>query len=155
MWLSEMVGSWSPRQFLLKGPCTGLLELTSSELQCWGHSLKGPRDIQGGTEFQGIRVRAKGAVFYQKNSAEAIVSFWGPCHIASSWVRYLRIHQPGYHCSPHPSDSLRACSTQTVGPSHSFQWLFHTNVLSCLMLQTFLKSLKQGVPGLSVPCTSH
>ena len=36
-----------------------------------------------------------------------------------------------------------------------FQWLFHTNSLSWLMLPILLKSLKQAASGLIMPCTSH
>ena len=46
---------WTPWQFLLEGPCTDLLRLTTSELQHGGNRLKGTRDIQG---LPGIRVRA-------------------------------------------------------------------------------------------------
>ena len=44
LWLREMEGFWNPGQFL-KGQCMDLLGLIPSELQCWGSSLKGTRDI--------------------------------------------------------------------------------------------------------------
>ena len=49
---------WSPRQFLLKGPCTDLLGLIPSELQHGVSRLKVMGDIQGGTELPSIRARA-------------------------------------------------------------------------------------------------
>ena len=43
--LRDMEDFWSPRKFLLKGLHTDLLGLAPSELQQWGSSLKGTRDI--------------------------------------------------------------------------------------------------------------
>ena len=69
----------------------------------------------------------------------------GRCHI---WDSY----QPGSHCSPHPGDSLRPCPTNSQGHPSCFQWLFHMNGLSWLMLQIFLNSLKLVVAsGFSEP----
>ena len=48
---------WNPRLFLLKGPHTGLLGLTPSELQHWGSRLKGTRNIQGRTELSGVKTK--------------------------------------------------------------------------------------------------
>ena len=71
-----MEGFRSPSQFLLKGPYVDLLGLMPSELQGWGSSSKGTRDIQGGTEVPGIKARAGGAAFSQTEVlAEAIVPF--------------------------------------------------------------------------------
>ena len=44
--LNEMEEDWSPKQFLLKGLHTNLLELTLPEVHLWDSSLKGARDIQ-------------------------------------------------------------------------------------------------------------
>ena len=44
--------------FLLKAPHTDILGITGSELQDWGSSLKNTRDIHGGTELSGIKVKA-------------------------------------------------------------------------------------------------
>ena len=64
------------QEFLLKDPHKDLLSLTHSELQCWDNSLKGIRDMWGGTELCRIRVRAGGAVFSQTEVlAEATVIF--------------------------------------------------------------------------------
>ena len=63
--LSEIQGFWNPREFLLKGPHTDSLRLTSSELQHWGRSSKGTMNIWRGTELSGIRVRAGLEAFSQ------------------------------------------------------------------------------------------
>ena len=84
-----MEGFWSPGQILLKGPCIDLLGLTCSELQHWGSSLKGTRDIWGGTELSDIRASAGWATFFQTEVlTEVIVPFLSPptelavgCHI--------------------------------------------------------------------------
>ena len=66
-----------PRQFLLKDPCTDLLNLTAPELQSWGGSLKGTRNIQGeliyltseqelGWQFSAIEVLAETFVPFLK-----------------------------------------------------------------------------------------
>ena len=70
-------GFCSPRLFHLKNPSTDLHRLNPSELQHWGSSLKGTRDIWEGTELSGIKVRARGrAAFCQiKVLAEAVVPF--------------------------------------------------------------------------------
>ena len=52
------------------------------------------------------------------------------------------VHQPGYHSLSHLGDSLRLLPTKPAGLPRYFQWLFHMNVLSWLMLQTFLKFLR-------------
>lgn len=51
------------QEFLLKDPHMDLLltDFFLSELQCWGSSSKGSRDIRGGTELSGCRARAGGA----------------------------------------------------------------------------------------------
>lgn len=61
----ESCGSW--RLFLLKGPHAALLAdiLARSELQCCSSCSEGARDIQGGPELSGFRVRAGGATFSQ------------------------------------------------------------------------------------------
>ena len=75
----EHRNSWIHRQLLLKGPYTNLLRLTDSEFQCWGSSLKGTRDIEGGTGISGIRPRIGQLVFFQREVlAEAIVPFLSP-----------------------------------------------------------------------------
>ena len=59
-----------------------LLRLTPSELLLWGSSLKDTRDIWGGPELSGIRMRMKrGAAFSQTEvMAEAIVPLMSsPC----------------------------------------------------------------------------
>ena len=57
-----------------------LLRLTPSELLLWGSSLKDTRDIWGGPELSGIRMRMKrGAAFSQTEMlAEVIVPFMSP-----------------------------------------------------------------------------
>ena len=68
---------WSLRQLLLKSLCMDLLKLTPFELQQRGGRLKGTRDIQGGTELSGIRVRA-GVNILPHRKAEAIVPLLSP-----------------------------------------------------------------------------
>ena len=91
LWLSEVEGFWSPKQFLLKDLSTNLLGLTPSERQSSDSSLKGTRDTWGRSELSGFGVRAGlGSSFLQtKMLAEAIVPFLRPhptvlarvCHI--------------------------------------------------------------------------
>ena len=58
--------------FLLNGPHMDFLRLTCSEFQCWS-----TRDIHGGTELSGIRVRAAEAAFSPTEVLEeAIIPFW-------------------------------------------------------------------------------
>ena len=74
-----MENCWNVRQFLLKGPNRDLVGFTLSKLQCVDSRLKVIRDIQGGTELSGIRVRAGGTTFSQTEVlAEAIVPSLGP-----------------------------------------------------------------------------
>ena len=68
-------------------------------------------------------------------------------------MSYLRLHQSSSHCFPCPG-SLRPCPIQLSGPPKLLVGLFHTNGLSWLMLQIFLKSLKQAASGFGIPCTS-
>ena len=65
--------------FLLKSPSTDLVVPTCSELQHWGSSLTGTRDIQEGTEVSGIRVRIGGVAFSMTEVlAEAVVPLLSP-----------------------------------------------------------------------------
>ena len=58
-----------------------LLRFTPSELQHGGSSLKGTRDIWGGTELSSIRERTGGVAFSQTEVlAEAIVPLMRPSH---------------------------------------------------------------------------
>ena len=52
------------------------------------------------------------------------------------------------------STSLKPWTTTLQVYPSRFQQLFNTNGLSCLMVQTFLKSLKQATSGLGIPHTS-
>lgn len=55
--------------------------LTYSELQHWGSSSKGTRDIWGETELSGLRAKAEGAAFSQREVlAEGIISFLSHAH---------------------------------------------------------------------------
>ena len=64
LWLSEMRAQKSPA-FLLKVPHMNLLavRLICSVLHLWGS--KTSRDVLGGTELSGLRVRAGGLAFFQ------------------------------------------------------------------------------------------
>ena len=69
---------WSPRQFLLKGPCSDLLRLNPTKLQHGGSRLKGSRHIWGGTELSDIRAEL-GTIFSQKEVlVKAVVPFLSP-----------------------------------------------------------------------------
>ena len=68
---------WSPKQFLLKNPHTHLIRLTPSELQHWGWSLKGTRDIQGRTEVSSIKARVGGQLSSRQKGGDRPLSlFW-------------------------------------------------------------------------------
>ena len=41
-------------------------------------------------------------------------------HKDSRQAPYLRLHQPGYHCFPHPFDSLIPCNTKLGSPPKLF-----------------------------------
>ena len=99
LWLSEMVDCWSHRQFLLKGLYVDLL-VTLSELQGWGCSLKGSRNIWGGTESSGIRKRAMGreAVFWAPHKEPV----WGSTVSESPSTR-LKLVIPSDSLRPHPN----------------------------------------------------
>lgn len=60
----------------LKGPAHGITDrFTHSELQRWSSSSKGARDIPGGTELSGFRMKAEGAAISQTEVlAESIIS---------------------------------------------------------------------------------
>lgn len=102
LWLRETEGCWSPRQFILKVLHMDLLRLTSSELQHWDSSLKGTRDIQGGNELSGIRVRAEGRGSFLPDKCDGR----GHCSFdecspqrASKWVLHLSLYQAiSYSC---------------------------------------------------------
>ena len=78
-------GNGEPRKsqsVLLQGLHMDLLALTPSELQHWASSLKSTRDIQGGSEFSGIRMRVGGTDFSQTEVlAEEVVPFLSLPHI--------------------------------------------------------------------------
>ena len=75
LWLSEAKAFWRPRQ-LSERACTYLLELTPSELQYWGGSSEGAKNIQAETELCGYWPRAGGAALSQTEVlAEAIVLY--------------------------------------------------------------------------------
>ena len=116
-------GFWGHKySFLLKDLCMDLLALTPSELQHWGSSSKGTRNVRVGTELSGIKEKAGGTAFSQtKVLTEAIASFLSPPHnrVCRSHI-CISFHQPAYHCSPCPSDSLRPCTTQLLDPSKLF-----------------------------------
>lgn len=59
----------------------------------------------------------------------------------SSRPPYGSLH-PGWLHSPSPGDTLRAYPHNMRTHPSRFQWLFHTNSLSWLLLQIFLKPLK-------------
>ena len=68
-------------------------------------------------------------------------------HRADRRALYLRLHQCGSYCVPPTSDSLRLGCTQLTGLMDPFPGHFHRAGLSCLVLQTFLKSLKHAASG--------
>lgn len=119
-WDCDWDRGWLPTQaFLLKGPCMDLLAdgLTLSELQHWGSSSKGARKIQRGNEFSGFRTRAGGETFSLSPSTFQCSYLIG-CHI---WVSI------NLTTFTHPSDSLRPCPTQILGPTKPHPLLFRTN----------------------------
>ena len=140
---SQDVAEWDTgllesQEVPLKGLHTDLLSLTCSKLQHWGSSLKGTRDTWGGIGQSGIRARAAGAAFSKTEVlAEAIVPFLSLPPRASRWTQYLSLHQPSYHCLPDLVIPWDPRTPNLLAPS-CFQWLFHTNGLSWLMLQTLL-----------------
>ena len=120
--LSETEGCWSSREFLLKVPCTDLPGLTPFELQLWGSSSKGMRDLWE-VQCQG---KSWGESFLpDRSSGRGHCSFDEPCpHRAGRWVPYLSLHLPGSHNLTQSGYFLRLCPTQLVRPSKLFQWLF-------------------------------
>ena len=141
--------------FLLRSPCMDLLRLTLSELHCLGRSSKGPRDIQEGTELPGIRVWDGKASFSQTELlTKSIVPFLSPPrrelagrhHFWASINLAHTVHSTLVICWDPAPPNLQAY------PS-CFQF-YHTNGLSWLMLQTFLKSPKQTASGLRMLPTS-
>ena len=111
---------WSPTQFLLTHTQTHLLRPTPSELQHWGSSLKGTSGTHGET----------GSVWHQ-GTHNCPFSKPSP-HRAGKRVPYLRLHQPGSHCLPHPGDPLRLRPTKLTGPSKllTFTFLYESLVLA-------------------------
>ena len=107
---------------------------------------------QGGIELSAIRVRTGGTAFSKtKMLAAATVPFLSPPLEEPICGHYICIHQPSSNFSPLPGDSFRPHPTQCASQTKLFfQWLFHTNAPFQLMLQTFLKSLKQEASGLSM-----
>lgn len=114
LWLwkqEEIVAEWDRmllewQAFLLQGWCTYLLSLTSFKLQCWSTWLKNARNIWGKTELSSTKAGKE--TFNQiKVLAEAIVPLLSPTSMrVLMQVPYQSPHQPGKHCSFHPSDSF-------------------------------------------------
>ena len=126
---------WSSKQFPLKNPYTDLLRLTPSEIQHWGSSLKGTSGIQRRSEVSGIKASAGGQLSpRQKGGQRPLSLFWTfppQSHRAGRMVPYLRLHQPGWHCLPHPRNPLRLLPTQFTGPPKQLTVTFS---YKCLVL---------------------
>ena len=75
------------------------------------------RDKQEGTEVSSIRARAGGSFLPDRSAGRGHCSFDEPSLLRdSSRVPYLSVHRLGYHCLPHPGDSLRPYPTKFAGP---------------------------------------
>lgn len=111
---------WSQKS-PLKGPTHRLKG--PSELQYWGSSLKGTKDIQGKPELSGIRPRAEGQLYPRQKAGRDHYSFAEPSlQSASRWA--LRFHQHGSHSLPIPNDSLRPTRPNFSSlPQSCVQWL--------------------------------
>ena len=143
---------WSPRWLLLKGPFMGLLGFTPSELQHRSSSLKDTRGIQEELKYLASGVELGGKFLPHRSASRSHCSFCEPSpHRAGRQVPYLRLQNPGSHCLPHSSDSMRLYSPNFWAHPSYLQWLFRMNSLSWLMLQIFLNSLKQAAYGLKKP----
>ena len=121
----------SPRQFLLKGPCIDLLRLTPSELRHRSKIWKGTRAYREESKCLASRQLLGGSFLPDRSAGRVHCSFSKPSpNRAGRQAPYLRHHQPGSHCLPHPADSLRLCPTNFQAHPSCFQWLFHMNGLS-------------------------
>ena len=128
------------RQFLLKSPHTNLLRLTPSELQHWSVLHQG-KSGEGGIFLPG-RSAGRGHCCFDEPTL----------HRDGKQAPCLSLHQPGLHCLPSPVVlPWDLFPPNMQAPPSCFQFLYRVNVLSWLMLQTFLNSLKQAASGVSEP----
>ena len=136
---------------LLKGSKHALTQMHSLWALGLGSSLKGTRGMWGGTELSAMWTKAGRGSFLPE------AFFWDlpTTERAGKDAPYLRFHQPGSYYLPSHGDSLGPAPPHCQAQPVRFQWLFHTSDLSRLLLQIFLKSLKQAASFLSMPGTSH
>ena len=102
---------WIPRQFLLKGPCTDLLRVTSSQLHSQGCPVEGTRET-GGEELNGLASGQElgGSYVPDRRAGRGHGSFAEPSpERVGRQVLCLGLHPPGSHSLPHPGNSLRPC----------------------------------------------
>ena len=139
---------------LLKGTHTDFL--CPFGLQHRDSSLKGSRDLRGGTELTSIRERSwRGSFLPDRCAGRGHCSFSEPSPCRHRCGPHLSLHQPGSHHSP--------CPHQAWAHPNYFQWLFHMNALSWLMHWISVKSFKRAAScctlsteGSSWPlCTLH
>ena len=140
----------------LKGLTHGLIH-TPSELQHRVSSLRGTRDIQGGNELSSIRERAVGWASFSQTEvlAEDIVPLIALPHRACRQVPYLRLHQRGSHCLPHPDNSLKPHPPQLSGTPKLFPVAFSYEWPILAHVSDFPKISQQAAPGLCEPRTFH
>ena len=133
---------YKPRQLLLKSPHTDLLELIHSKIEPWGSSSKGTTDIGEEWIVCNEGKRWKGSILPHRSAGRGHFSFAEPSpYRDGKQVPYLSFYQPNIVSSnivipwdPKPLNFRTHLS--------SFHYLFYSNGLSELMLQTCLKSVK-------------